>query len=273
MALHSPMRRGSCGETVSVMSNATAPRPASRVAFMAEMDIYHALFWACGAVCAVAEYLILRAAFSPVVETAPTVNVPQSPRSIEMLWGVLPAIALSVRCSGRRGERCTDMTLLRRLAYLSVIPGLRADCCWCDRPHHGVGDGVRRSLAHLPRALVPAARSDRLGHRDQPPVHRGGVDGSDSAVIGHRDRAARDPWRRGTGRRVARGGRGSAARHDRGDLWRRDREDGTQSLHHRDTSMHRDDVAGGAGIHGGSRGGVRRGDAAAAECTGWPRSR
>jgi hypothetical protein len=58
------------------------------------MDIYKALFWACGAVCAIAELLILRAAFWPVTDAGASANLPRSPRGIEMLWGVLPAFAL-----------------------------------------------------------------------------------------------------------------------------------------------------------------------------------
>jgi hypothetical protein len=58
------------------------------------MDIYHALFWACGALCAIAELLILRAVFFPAPDPSTTAEVPQSSHGIEMLWGVLPALAL-----------------------------------------------------------------------------------------------------------------------------------------------------------------------------------
>jgi len=61
---------------------------------MAEMDIRHALFWACAAVIVVAELFILRAAFFPVADVQPSANVPKSPRAIETLWGTLPAFAL-----------------------------------------------------------------------------------------------------------------------------------------------------------------------------------
>lgn len=54
----------------------------------------HALFWACGAVCGIAELLILRAAFRPTSEASPTADVPHSPRSVEIVWGILPALAL-----------------------------------------------------------------------------------------------------------------------------------------------------------------------------------
>jgi hypothetical protein len=59
------------------------------------MDIRHALFWACAAIIVVAELLILRAAFFPTVDAAPSANVPQSPRAMEIVWGVLPAFALA----------------------------------------------------------------------------------------------------------------------------------------------------------------------------------
>ena len=56
------------------------------------MDIYHALFWACATLCAIAELLILRAALRPAPPAPST--VPQSPRGVEILWGILPAFAL-----------------------------------------------------------------------------------------------------------------------------------------------------------------------------------
>jgi len=58
------------------------------------MDIRHALFWASAAVIVLAELLILRAAFFPTTDPAASSAVPRSPRAVEMLWGVLPAIAL-----------------------------------------------------------------------------------------------------------------------------------------------------------------------------------
>ncbi|MGI9089818.1 MAG: hypothetical protein ACR2GG_01805 [Gemmatimonadaceae bacterium] len=59
------------------------------------MDLHHVLFWVCAAITAVAELLILRAAFFPVAEVTPRTNLPRSPRAIEVLWGVLPAFALA----------------------------------------------------------------------------------------------------------------------------------------------------------------------------------
>ncbi len=59
------------------------------------MDLHHALFWVCALVTGVAELLILRAAFFPVLDAAPATNLPRSPRAIEVLWGVLPAFALA----------------------------------------------------------------------------------------------------------------------------------------------------------------------------------
>lgn len=56
------------------------------------MDIYHTLFWGCVALCAVAELLILRSTFRPAPNAS--TDVPQSPRGIEILWGILPAFTL-----------------------------------------------------------------------------------------------------------------------------------------------------------------------------------
>lgn len=59
------------------------------------MDLHHALFWVCAAITAVAELLILRSAFFPVLDATPATNLPRSPRATEVLWGVLPAFALA----------------------------------------------------------------------------------------------------------------------------------------------------------------------------------
>jgi hypothetical protein len=59
------------------------------------MDIRHALFWGSAAVIVVAELLILRAAFFPTADATPSAQVPRSPRAMEILWGILPAIALA----------------------------------------------------------------------------------------------------------------------------------------------------------------------------------
>jgi hypothetical protein len=82
----------SCG--LRLILYGTAIRGGLRVAFKAEMDIYHVLFWACAALCAAAELLILRATFFPPADATPSANIPHSPRAIEILWGVLPLFAL-----------------------------------------------------------------------------------------------------------------------------------------------------------------------------------
>ncbi|HXC24497.1 MAG TPA: hypothetical protein VNU46_01180 [Gemmatimonadaceae bacterium] len=58
------------------------------------MDIYHALFWACGALCAIAELLILRAVFRTTPGHDASPEVPHSSHGVEIVWGVLPALAL-----------------------------------------------------------------------------------------------------------------------------------------------------------------------------------
>jgi uncharacterized membrane protein YozB (DUF420 family) len=59
------------------------------------MEPHRALFWACLVVTVIAEVLILRSAFFPPTDVAPAENIPHSPRIVEMIWGVLPAIALA----------------------------------------------------------------------------------------------------------------------------------------------------------------------------------
>lgn len=63
--------------------------------FHAEMQLHHALFWACAVITGIAELLILKSAFFPPTDVTPASNVPHSPRAVEMLWGVLPAFALA----------------------------------------------------------------------------------------------------------------------------------------------------------------------------------
>lgn len=79
------------------MPNATARPEHWRVAFVTEMDLRHTLFWGCVAVTALAELFLLRSAFfppaPPASETSET--LPRSPRAVEILWGVLPAIMLA----------------------------------------------------------------------------------------------------------------------------------------------------------------------------------
>ena len=58
------------------------------------MSIQHALFWGCAAVCTVAELLILIDVFAPARKADVAPHIPQSPKSIEILWAVLPAIGL-----------------------------------------------------------------------------------------------------------------------------------------------------------------------------------
>jgi hypothetical protein len=59
------------------------------------MDAHRALFWACLVVTVIAELLILRSAFFPPTDVVPADNMPRSPRWLEMIWGVLPAVALA----------------------------------------------------------------------------------------------------------------------------------------------------------------------------------
>lgn len=59
------------------------------------MDSTRALFWVCLVITVAAELLILRSAFFPPAGVAPAENMPHSPRIVEMIWGVLPAIALA----------------------------------------------------------------------------------------------------------------------------------------------------------------------------------
>ncbi|MDQ2890642.1 MAG: hypothetical protein M3R65_08830 [Gemmatimonadota bacterium] len=59
------------------------------------METHRALFWACLAITVIAELLILRSAFFPPNDVVPASNMPRSPRLVEMVWGVLPAVALA----------------------------------------------------------------------------------------------------------------------------------------------------------------------------------
>lgn len=59
------------------------------------MDLRYMLFWACTVVTLVAELFLLRSAFFPRGEGAPAPELSRSPRAVEMLWGVLPAVALA----------------------------------------------------------------------------------------------------------------------------------------------------------------------------------
>lgn len=53
------------------------------------------IFWIAAALCIVAELAILRAAFSPPTDAGSSAPVPHSPRGTEMIWAVIPAIALA----------------------------------------------------------------------------------------------------------------------------------------------------------------------------------
>ena len=59
------------------------------------MELHRALFWACLVVTIATELLILRSAFFPPTDVVPAENMPRSPRIVEMIWGVLPTIALA----------------------------------------------------------------------------------------------------------------------------------------------------------------------------------
>jgi hypothetical protein len=85
------MRRGKA----EGINNGTATRTGWRVALHSEMELHRALFWACLIVTVIAELLILRSAFFPPTDVVPADNMPRSPRVVEMIWGVLPAIALA----------------------------------------------------------------------------------------------------------------------------------------------------------------------------------
>ena len=90
-ALQSPIRRGSA----EGINNGTATHGGWRVAFDSIMELHRALFWACLVITVIAELLILRSAFFPPNDVIPAGNMPQSPRVVEMIWGVLPAVALA----------------------------------------------------------------------------------------------------------------------------------------------------------------------------------
>ena len=90
-ALQRPIRRGN----TEGINNGTATRVGWRVAFDSKMELHRVLFWACLVVTVAAEVLILRSAFFPPTDMVPADNMPRSPRIVEMIWGVLPAVALA----------------------------------------------------------------------------------------------------------------------------------------------------------------------------------
>jgi heme/copper-type cytochrome/quinol oxidase subunit 2 len=58
-------------------------------------QLAEALFWICAAGCALAELAILRAVFAPHGRSQSSAPIPHSPRGAEMMWAVIPAIALA----------------------------------------------------------------------------------------------------------------------------------------------------------------------------------
>jgi heme/copper-type cytochrome/quinol oxidase subunit 2 len=60
------------------------------------MNLRTALFWACLVATCGAELLVLRAAFFPPSDAERAPTVPRSPRVVEMIWGVIPAVVLAV---------------------------------------------------------------------------------------------------------------------------------------------------------------------------------
>lgn len=59
-------------------------------------QIAEIVFWIAAAACAIAELAILRTVFAPHTNAHSSAPVPHSPRGAEMVWGVIPAIALAV---------------------------------------------------------------------------------------------------------------------------------------------------------------------------------
>ena len=55
-----------------------------------------AIFWIAAALCVIAELAILRYAFFPHRGDTNSATVPQSPRGIEMIWAIVPAIILAI---------------------------------------------------------------------------------------------------------------------------------------------------------------------------------
>lgn len=54
------------------------------------------IFWIAAALCIIAELAILRSAFIPRGRAGDSGQIPHSPRGAEMIWGVIPAIALAL---------------------------------------------------------------------------------------------------------------------------------------------------------------------------------
>jgi heme/copper-type cytochrome/quinol oxidase subunit 2 len=58
-------------------------------------SLAEAIFWIAAALCIVAELAILRAAFRPGGMSGDNAPIPNSPRGVEMVWAVIPAIILA----------------------------------------------------------------------------------------------------------------------------------------------------------------------------------
>ena len=59
-------------------------------------QLTHILFWVAAAACALAELAIVRAALATHSRRAPAEGVPQPSRIGEIIWVVIPALALAV---------------------------------------------------------------------------------------------------------------------------------------------------------------------------------
>ena len=90
-ALQRPIRRGNA----EGINNGTATRAGWRVGLHSKMELHRALFWACLVITVIAELLILRSAFFRRLTWFRLITCAKSPRIVEMIWGVLPAIALA----------------------------------------------------------------------------------------------------------------------------------------------------------------------------------
>lgn len=54
------------------------------------------IFWIAAAICVIAELAILRSAFLPRPGAIESETLPHSSRGIEMIWAVMPAVALAI---------------------------------------------------------------------------------------------------------------------------------------------------------------------------------
>ena len=54
------------------------------------------IFWIAAALCVIAELAILRSAFMPRPGAIESETLPHSSRGIEMIWAVVPAVALAI---------------------------------------------------------------------------------------------------------------------------------------------------------------------------------